>query len=73
MKCPNCSSEDIIIKVPITDSFIGTVIGPKYRKNGGKILRTARTYYDFCGSCGLVLKTYVDLPEQAQWIQGEEN
>lgn len=71
MKCPNCSSQDIIIKIPVVDPFWGTGIGPKYRKNGGKILHTAMTYYDFCGSCGLVLKTYVDLPEDAQWVHGK--
>jgi hypothetical protein len=71
MKCPFCNSENIEVGVPVADPLWGSLIGPKYRKKHGKMLRTAPMYTDFCLDCGAVLKTYIDVPQNAHWIHGK--
>jgi hypothetical protein len=71
MHCPHCNSEKIEVGVPIVDPFWGTPVGPKYRKIGRRILKTALMYSDFCLDCGTILRTYVDIPKDAHWIHGK--
>ena len=73
MKCTYCNSENIVRRVPMIDPFWATPIGPKYKKvKKGKrgMVCTAPTYIDFCSDCGTVLRTYVDIPNNARWIHG---
>ena len=71
MKCSYCDSVNIVKKVPMVDPFWATPVGPKYRYEKSKMVRTAATYIDFCNDCGTVLRTYVDLPKGAKWIHGK--
>ena len=74
MKCTYCNSENVVFKVPMIDPFWATPIGPKYtkvRKGKKGMVHTAPTYIDFCGDCGTVLRTYVDIPDKARWLHGK--
>jgi hypothetical protein len=71
MKCPFCNSEKIEVGVPVVDPFWGTPVGPKYRRKNGIVIKAALMYSDFCLDCGAVLKTYVDIPQDAHWIHGK--
>ena len=75
MKCTHCNSENIVYKVPVIDPFWATPIGPKYKKGGkGKkgMVHTAPTYIDFCGDCGTILRSYIDVPTDAHWIHDKD-
>jgi hypothetical protein len=71
MKCPFCNSEKIEVGVTVVDPFSGTPGGPKYRIKGRGRIRTATMYSDFCLDCGSILKTYIDVPQDAHWIHGK--
>ena len=75
MKCTHCNGENIVYKVPVIDPFWATPIGPKYKKGGkGKkgMVHTAPTYIDFCGDCGTILRSYIDVPTDAHWIHDKD-
>ena len=75
MKCTHCNGESIVYKVPVIDPFWATPIGPKYKKGGkGKkgMVHTAPTYIDFCGDCGTILRSYIDVPTDAHWIHDKD-
>ena len=75
MKCTHCNSENIVYKVPVIDPFWATPIGPKYKKGGkGKkgMVHTAPTYIDFCGDCGTIIRSYIDVPTDAHWIHDKD-
>ena len=72
IKCINCGCDKIEMHVPVVDPFWGTPIGPKYKIGSrGKMVRTAPTYFDFCTSCGTVLRSYVEIPDNAKWLHGK--
>ncbi len=75
MKCTHCNAENIVYKVPVIDPFWATPIGPKYKKGGkGKkgMVHTAPTYIDFCGDCGTILRSYIDVPTDVHWIHDKD-
>ena len=71
-ECPICHQNSIKRRLSIASSFSGGIIGPKYLINkkriGMNILHCAPIYADICMNCGNVLRTYIDVPKQADWI-----
>ncbi len=72
IECPLCHEHNIKTRLPITNSFYGGKVGPKYvfkkRKIGLNIMHCAPVYIDVCMNCGYVIKSYIDVPKQALWL-----
>lgn len=74
MICPVCQSSRVKARLPIADAAWGSRIGPKYllrkRKFGINVVHCAPMFSDICMDCGSVIRTYIDVPDEADWIHG---
>ncbi len=73
--CPICQSNNIKERLHIAESFRGSKVGAKYLINrkriGLNVLHCAPLHADICMQCGTVVRLYIDVPKQADWIYGD--
>lgn len=69
MNCQYCNSDRIEKRVQIVDNNYGESVGIKYKKVNGLMNRVSKIYCDICLECGAIIKSYIDLPEDAVWIK----
>lgn len=65
MKCPYCSSENIIKGVLSSQSAESGLVGLRYRK--GIFIGTEPLLYDICCECGTIARTYVNSADR-NWV-----